>query len=283
MSERPKISVLMPVYNTKEEYLREAVESILNQTFSDFEFIIINDGSTNNAKDVILSYSDPRIKYFEQENQGISATTNRMLDMAQGEYIAMMDSDDISLKDRLQLQLNYLETHSDIDIVSGCYRTMHDNKDCITQNKTLYVKYLDLLRDNPIPGAVSFIRNDFIKKNKLHFDETYNCVQDYKFWADAIRFTSQIPVLQEVVYLYRILPNSNSHNNSQYTKEQCERVRQGMLDFLTNDKDLKKKVYKLIQNNIKYSPLEKIFSMKNFYINNKKYKVINFIGIKITV
>lgn len=76
MTQTHLISVLMPVYNTKEEYLRASIESILNQTFTDFEFIIVNDGSTNNAEEVILSYKDNRIKYVKQENQGIVGALN---------------------------------------------------------------------------------------------------------------------------------------------------------------------------------------------------------------
>ena len=109
MNSSKLISVLMPVYNTKEEFLRTAIESILNQTFSNFEFIIINDGSTNNAEDVILSYKDDRIIYLKQENQGIVAALNNGWDRAKGEYIARMDSDDISFPDRFEKQIEYLE------------------------------------------------------------------------------------------------------------------------------------------------------------------------------
>ena len=124
----PKVSVLMPVFNTKEEYLRESIHSILNQTFNDFEFIIINDGSVNNAEDVILSYCDNRIKYFEQDNHGLVYTLNRGISLCNGEYIARMDSDDISLPERFARQVEILERNPEIGIVGGLISFFPDSK-----------------------------------------------------------------------------------------------------------------------------------------------------------
>ena len=126
--ESKKISVIMPVYNTKEEYLREAIESILNQTFSDFEFIIINDGSTNNVEDIILSYKDERIVYIKQENQGIVAALNNAWDKTCGEYIARMDSDDISMPDRFEKQIKFLEAKPEYSLVGGQVRVLGTDK-----------------------------------------------------------------------------------------------------------------------------------------------------------
>src|SRR5690242_9380591 len=99
----------MPVYNAS-SYLREAIESILNQTYSNFEFIIINDGSTDNSLEIIRSYHDPRISVVNNEtNLGIIKTRNKGLKLAKGKYIANMDADDISLSSRLEKQVQYLE------------------------------------------------------------------------------------------------------------------------------------------------------------------------------
>ena len=99
-----KVSVLMPVYKTPEKYLREAIESILAQTFTDFEFLILDDCPTDKTCEAIInSYSDSRIKYQKNpENLGISGTRNKLLSMAKGEYIAVMDHDDISMPDRFE-------------------------------------------------------------------------------------------------------------------------------------------------------------------------------------
>ena len=115
----PKISVLFPVYNTPEPFLREAVESILNQTFSDFELIVINDASPDeNVEKVVLSYHDDRIRYYRNEkNLGISPTRNKLIDLAQGEYLAVMDHDDISLPERFEKQVAFLEQHPEYQLV----------------------------------------------------------------------------------------------------------------------------------------------------------------------
>ena len=117
----PRVSVLLPVYNTRPEHLREAIDSILAQTFADFELLILNDCSTNtDVEEVVKSYTDPRIVYAVNErNLGISPSRNRLLDMAQGEYLAVMDHDDISLPERFEKQVAFLDAHPDVGIV-GC-------------------------------------------------------------------------------------------------------------------------------------------------------------------
>ena len=109
----PKISALLPVYNTKEEHLIECIESILNQTFKDFELIILNDGSTNNVEEIIKQYSDERIKYFKNEvNEGITKVRNKLLNMANGDYIAIVDHDDISFPYRFEKEYKIVNSNS---------------------------------------------------------------------------------------------------------------------------------------------------------------------------
>lgn len=115
----PKVSVVMPAFNA-EKYIREAVDSILNQTFTDFEFIIINDGSTDHTKEIILEYDDPRIVLLENEkNSGIVVTLNKGIQFARGEYIARMDSDDISLCNRIERQVLFLDSHAHIGLIGS--------------------------------------------------------------------------------------------------------------------------------------------------------------------
>ena len=119
-SSQPVISVILPVYNA-ERFLREAIDSVLKQTFVDFEFIILNDGSTDKTEDIILSYKDPRIRYVKNEkNLKLIKTLNKGVDMARGKYIARMDADDISLPERFEKEVAYLEAHPDVAVVS-CY------------------------------------------------------------------------------------------------------------------------------------------------------------------
>jgi glycosyltransferase involved in cell wall biosynthesis len=134
-SKYPKISVLMPVYNA-EKYLREAMDSILNQTFKDFEFIIINDASVDSSKNIILSYNDKRIRYFENDNNlGVARTLNRGLKLAKSDLIARMDADDISFPNRLEMQYKMMERDKEIavlasifDVVDECGKFLYTEK-----------------------------------------------------------------------------------------------------------------------------------------------------------
>lgn len=113
--DEPVVSVLMSVYNARPDELRQSIESILNQTFKDFEFIIINDGSTNETKEVILSYEDERIRYVENEtNLKIITSLNKGLKLCRGKYIARLDSDDYSAPTRLEKQVKYMEEHPNV-------------------------------------------------------------------------------------------------------------------------------------------------------------------------
>ena len=116
------ISVVMSNYNTDEEYLRAAIESVLNQTYENFEFIIVDDCSTNNSVDVIESYSDKRIKLIKNKgNMGLTKSLNIAIKAAKGEFIARMDADDIALPQRFEKQIEFLKKKS------GIYRLWYSN------------------------------------------------------------------------------------------------------------------------------------------------------------
>jgi glycosyltransferase involved in cell wall biosynthesis len=116
----PQISVLMPVYNA-ERYLREAVESILNQSFTDFEFLIVNDGSTDGSLSILEEYAakDDRIRLINRPNTGYVVALNEMLELSQGEFIARMDADDVATPERFELQLLFMESHPEVACVGG--------------------------------------------------------------------------------------------------------------------------------------------------------------------
>ena len=281
-TKKPKISVLMPVYNTKEEYLREAVESILNQTFTDFEFIIINDGSTNNAKDVILSYTDNRIKYYEQENIKLIGTLNRGLSLCTGEYIARMDSDDISLPERFAKQVEILDNNPDIGIVSCWFKCFPDEYIC--QNKER-PKYLDLLKSNQLAHPAVMFRKEIFDKYDLKY-ENYLHAEDYELWSRLIKYTDFYNI-QEILLNYRVHPGSISCESKQIQIETDKKVKENMLNFLTDDKELQDKIRELLFGRKKqkthYNFFERIFSVKNSFESNIKHKIITILGIKIKI
>lgn len=126
MEPLPLVSIVMPVYNTA-PFLEEAVSSILNQTFTDFEFIIIDDGSTDGSLELLKTFSDKRIVLLSNGiNRGLVFTLHRGLKAAQGKYIARMDGDDASVRDRLEIQLEYLKAHPEADLVASCVELMDE-------------------------------------------------------------------------------------------------------------------------------------------------------------
>ncbi len=124
----PKLSVVMPLYNAA-RYLRPAIESILNQTYTDFEFIIVDDCSTDETPAILDSYPDPRIvRLRNPQNLGIVGALNRGLEAARGQYIARMDGDDIALAERFAQQVAWLDAHPNIGLCSGCAAFYRDGR-----------------------------------------------------------------------------------------------------------------------------------------------------------
>jgi len=121
-----QVSIVMSVFN-QEKYLPSAIESILNQSYQDFEFIIVNDGSNDSSNDIILSYKDKRIILIEQENTGLPAALNLAISKAKGDFIARMDSDDISDPSRIRKQLEYLNKNPEIDLIGSSVRIIDEN------------------------------------------------------------------------------------------------------------------------------------------------------------
>jgi glycosyltransferase involved in cell wall biosynthesis len=205
ISGSPKITVLMPVYNG-EQYLREAIESILNQSYTDFDFLIIDDGSTDQSANIINSYPDPRIRLVENErNMGLIHTLNRGIDLANSKFIARMDCDDISMPNRLSKQLALMEQHPAVGVCGGWIEYF--------MGKQLILKFPvndkdikhALLSYNPMAHPAIMIRAEVIKKNHIYYDPEYQHVEDYELWArlSSITCFANIP---EVILKYRIHP-----------------------------------------------------------------------------
>ena len=165
----PKVSVLMSVYNTEENFLREAIKSILNQTYKDFEFLIINDGSTkNNTEQVILSFKDDRIRYIPNErNMGIIASCNKGFDLANGEYIARFDSDDIALPQRLEKEVEFLDKNPDYGLVGSYFETFPKKR--IVKGFTDYKKVREalLVNSNQFGQSTVMIRTSVLNSNNI--------------------------------------------------------------------------------------------------------------------
>lgn len=269
----------MPVYNTKEEYLRASIESILNQTFTDFEFIIVNDGSTNNAEEVILSYKDNRIKYVKQENQGIVGALNNAWSKASGKYIARMDSDDIAYPERFAKQVNFLEENPEYSLV-GSWAKIIPSKNIIKLPQD--IKIMDLLADCMfIHPSIMFHKADFEKFN-LQYETGFEYAEDYCLYANAVKHL-KMTNLQEVLLDYRVYPENSSSKNRDIRIKSSFKVQDLILENLSNDKELQERILDIAyRKKNKVGRLkEKIFSIKNLYKNWTKYKLVTVLGVKI--
>ncbi len=205
----PMISVVMPVYNG-EKYLREAIESILNQTYKDFEFIILNDGSTDNTEEIILSYEDPRIVYIKNDkNLQIVETLNRGISLAKGKYIARMDADDISLPERFACQVEILEKSDEI-IICGSYAETF-GEECQTSIWKMPLTHPEiettLLFHTAFIHPSVMMRANVIKENNLKYESIYEGVEDYALWMKMVQY-GQMYNIPKPLLRYRIVANS---------------------------------------------------------------------------
>ena len=208
----PKVSIIMPVYNTS-AYLREAIQSILSQTFIDFEYIIINDGSTDQSEHIILSFTDPRIRYFKNEkNEGLVYTLNRGIDLATSPWIARMDGDDISLPARLEKQWNYLESHGDAEVLATTVILINENgeitgswKDDIAAITPKEIRAY-LPRNNCIAHPSVMIKAALLKK--YHYSSLQSQAEDYDLWLRLMCDGINIHKLNEPLVKHRILSTS---------------------------------------------------------------------------
>ena len=216
----PKVSVLTPLYNTNPKFLKEMIESILNQTFNDFEFILLNDSPSNKEiKDIVLSYNDKRIIYVEnEENLKISKSRNKLLDLAKGEYIAIFDHDDISLPQRLEKQVEFLDKNPKIGVVGSNIIKYSNNKKSNNPENNLDIKINLVARGCIILHSTVMIRKSILTKNNIQWDEQYSPCEDYMLFANLIDKTMFYNI-QEPLLIYRDHENNTTHNQSKIMED----------------------------------------------------------------
>ncbi len=200
----PQVSVLMPVYNTA-SFLHEAMDSILSQTFEDFELIVLNDCSPDNAEEVLDAYDDPRIvRYRGEKNVGLSNVLNVGLYIARGKYIARMDSDDISLPNRLQVQVDYMEAHPEVDLVSVGMQLFGAKEEVWIREQDPEKVKINALFHSPVLHASSVWRKESFERHVLRFKQEMVPAEDYDLWTRALLKGLKLVNLPEVLYEYRI-------------------------------------------------------------------------------
>jgi glycosyltransferase involved in cell wall biosynthesis len=204
----PAVSVVMPVYNTS-KYLHAAIDSILCQTFQDFEFIIIDDASTDNSAEIIKSYSDSRIILIEKpKNTGYTDSLNMAIKLAKGNYVARMDADDISLKNRFEKQVNYMEEHPDVLVLGTFYKVINSESVVAVPISYEEAKVVSIMHV-PVAHPTVFIRRNVFTGFNLVYDKAYEPAEDYHLWTRIIEI-GKIENLPEVLLHYRRHENQQS-------------------------------------------------------------------------
>lgn len=206
---KPLISVIMPVYNG-EEYIKQAIDSILNQTINNFELIIINDGSTDCTEDIIMSYNDKRIRYIKNDaNLKLIKTLNKGISIAKGDYISRMDADDIAVNNLFQKQIEVFKNDDTVDIVNICtYELIQDgtlyrpfpNKKYIDSTT---LKYIELF-ENQITHPGIMVKADLMKKYMYKDDHSVINFEDVDLWIRMLWDGCKCVTLQEHLLYYRI-------------------------------------------------------------------------------
>lgn len=231
--EHPKVTVLMAVYNG-EKYLREAVESIFNQTFKNFEFLIIDDGSTDGSLEILKLYKDPRICIVKNEtNLGLIKSLNGGLKIAKSEYIARMDADDISLPQRLEKQVAFMDAHPEIGVCGTWLEAF--------ENGETSVWTLPLQHDNIFTGMLFqcslyhptvIIRKDTIFALNAFYNEEFIHTEDYEYWArlglSGVKFAN----IDKVLLKYRLHSKRITEVYNATQKKNSDKIRMMLLNSL---------------------------------------------------
>jgi len=202
----------MPVYNVA-PFLRECIESVLNQDFTDFEFIIIDDGSTDETAAIVESYADARIRFFQNDqNRGLVYTLNRGIGVARGEYIARMDGDDISLPRRFSEQIRFLDANPEIDILATRIELMDEKGQPagVWPQEERYVEEKEIAKYLPLSNCIAHptVMGRAAVYRLFSYREAQRASEDYDLWLRLLANRHRICKLPVVTVLHRVHPES---------------------------------------------------------------------------
>lgn len=212
---KPYVSVCLSIYKTNPAYLREAIQSILNQTYKNFEFLIIDDCPEDNREYIVKSFKDSRIKYIKnKKNLGITLSRNKLIKLARGKYLAVMDHDDVSLSKRFEKQVKYLDEHPEVGVV-GCWHTymLGKQKRCFP-TEDLEIKKGIVKGFCYLLHPASMIRKSVLTQNKIEYEKSYSPCEDFMLWARLIQYT-QFHNIPEFLFKYRNHSDNTTSKNTQ--------------------------------------------------------------------
>ncbi len=213
---KPILSIIMPVYNVDSEFLHESIDSVLNQTFGEYEFLIIDDGSTNGCIDIIKTYSDKRINIILNHHNFIDSL-NKGVNEANGKYIVRMDADDIMLPNRLQEQFDFMESHPEIDVCGSWAEIFGSGQGTIRTHTEHGQIVSSMLLYNPVVHpSVMIHRKVWEPMAEAFYPYGYPCAEDYKLWTNLAVKGFRFANIPAVLLKYRC---SNSQVTSSRHKE----------------------------------------------------------------
>ena len=241
----PLVTVLLPVYNG-EKYIRESIQSVLNQTFINFELLIINDGSTDKTVEIINSFKDKRINLLHnQQNLKLIRTLNKGIDLAKGKYIARMDADDISLPMRIEKQVAFMESEPDVGLCGTWTKGIDENGSNLKYGHTKYAVlhdeiFLNQLVHIQFVHGSCMIRKGTLIENELKYDPDIMHAEDYDLWT-RMQSQTKLANLSEFLVKYRIHNDSVSQVYSKEQEQNSIKVRKKLcksLDLETSEVEL---------------------------------------------
>lgn len=207
----PLVSVIMTAYNARDT-ITDTINSILNQTFNDFELVIVNDGSTDNTKDIVLLLHDPRIVLIDQKNQGPSIARDNAIKKSIGKYIAILDSDDIALPDRLEKQVNFLNSHQDYVLV-GSNAIIIDRYNEYIYTSALPLSWEEIEAEFPVGpfyhSSVMYTSNAYKKSGGYYTNYKLYIFEDCLLW-NKMKEYGKMANIEEPLIKYRLLPDAAS-------------------------------------------------------------------------
>ena len=237
------VTVVIPVYNG-ETFLKETIESVLDQTFTNFELILVDDGSTDSSLEIIHSFTDRRIRFIQCPHDFIG-TVNRGYQLAKGKYIAQLDHDDWMIPERLQIQYDFMESNPQITGCGGWMRCFGKHTHVIQMPPVHEEIMLSMLRHGPILNPTGFVRKQFLIEHQIKHQTDYSYYADVKFWFEVAK-KGRLANIPQVLTLYRTSDKQATEKLLPKCPEILAKIKMEVLEYLllqlTNEEKLVDKV-----------------------------------------
>ncbi len=265
----PKVSVLVPVYNAQ-SFIAETIRQVLTQSFQDFELLLLDDASTDNTAEIIKQFcaNDKRIIYVRNEkNLGISDSRNRLMEMAKGEYSAVLDHDDVCLSERLEKQVNYLDSHNDIDMIGSWFELFCPTDAplfrCLITNlgwvwcHPLYPTIDDLWQGNVMMHPTIMYRTAKINNLGIRYRQKYSPAEDYDLVRQALLNGLKLYNMPEILLKYRLYGGNHSLQKKQAMQKADFLIKSEVAELLGKKNAEPYPYWKVILQKLRWKPLLK--------------------------